>query len=335
MPSDLVVRFRSEGATLEIPADLVALGTQARPAAEAASRSPEGPVKLLLTGDRDYFVAVKGDLPAQAKKALAEQVGRSVLVVFPLRSPVRRRLASALALERGGPAAPPPAAAIDLTDGRTGAEPLWLLPNGRFSSSPSGSSGVDEAALVAAARWISSRRTTTFERLFAPSAFRPDQPARTERLSAAQAPELLAQVNEALAFAAVNGDVAKEDMNRAAQIRSASATILSHTIATALNDTSFRGAADAAAQRMFALIDAEKGDAARPMLRAHAIQLLQMRAPALSQADADKTKALVQSLVRAAPPYDQIRGPWRFVMASAGEFHDGECDILVTIYRFT
>lgn len=79
---------------------------------------------------------------------------------------------------------------------------------------------------MAAARWISSRRTTTFERLFAPSAFRPDQAARTERLSAEQVPELLAQVGEAIAFGAVSGAIAKEDANRAAQIRSAAATIL-------------------------------------------------------------------------------------------------------------
>lgn len=346
MPSDLVVRFRSEGATLEFPADLVAIGSQARPAADASGRAGGEAVRLLLTGDRDYFVAVSGELAAPAKKALAAQVGRTVLAVFPMRSPVRRRLAQAFGLEEGGAAAPRSTASLDLSAGVTGAAPLWLLPTGRFSSQGAagglraaaadggGAGAVDEAALVAAARWISSRRTTTFERLFAPSAFRPDQPARSERLTAEQATALLAQATEALAVGAASGDLAKQDANRAAQIRSACATILSHVIATATNDTSFRGAADAAAKALFALIDAETGDAAKPMLRAHAIQLLQIRAPALSQADAGRAKALVRSLVRESPPYDQIQGPWRFAMCSAGEFHEGECDILVNQFRF-
>ncbi|MFO0593601.1 MAG: hypothetical protein U0441_39030 [Polyangiaceae bacterium] len=335
MPSDLVVRFRSEGTVIELSADLVALGTQAGPAAAAYAPSPGSGPRLLLTGDRDYFVAVTGDLSDASKKALAKQVGRAVLAAFPGRTPVRRRLAKAIGLDApAAPAVVPSAAAIDLTVGVTGSAPLWLLPSGRFSSTLAGGSGVDEAALVAAARWISSRRTTTFERLFAPSAFRPDEPARAERLTADQAGALLAQVDEALAFAAAAGAVAKENEIRAAQIRSACATILSHTIATATNDPSFRAPADAAAKRLFGLIEAESGEHARPMLRAHAVQLLQMRAPALSAADADRARALVRSLVREAPPYDAIKGPWRFAMCSAGEFHDGECDILVSQYSF-
>lgn len=343
MPSDLVVRFRSEGATLEIPADLVAFGSQARPAAEAGKGATDGPVRLLLAGDRDYYVALSADVTAQVTKAIAAQVGKSVLAVFPMRTPVRRRLVAAYGLAEKVREAPSPArAALDLAEGRAGAEPLWLLPSGRFASSAGASRGAgekglttDEKALVAAARWISSRRTTTFERLFAPSAFRPDEAPRSDRLTAAQAAELLAQVDEALAVAAANGAIAKTDANRAAQIRSACATILSHVIATAISDTSFRSAADLAAQKMFALIDAEAGDAGKPMLRAHAIQLLQMRGPALSQTDTDKTKALVRSLIREAPPYAQLQGPWRFAMCSAGEFHEGECDILVSQFRFT
>src|SRR4029079_17326790 len=118
-------------------------------------------------------------------------------------------------------------------------------------------------------------------------------------------------------------------------LRSASATILSHLIATAKDDASFRGAADTAATMLFGLIDAEQGEAAMPMLRAHAIQLLQMRAPALSAGDVEKARALVRSLVREAPPYDDIKGPWRFSMCSASEFHEGECDILISTYKFT
>ena len=63
-----------------------------------------------------------------------------------------------------------------------------------------------------------------------------------------------------------------KDVNAAAQIRSAAATVLSHVIATANHDTSFRSAADSAARTLIALIDAEHGDTAKPMLRAHVIQ---------------------------------------------------------------
>ena len=333
MPSDLVIRFRSEGTNIEIPAHLLSHGPEARPAADQHARSSGATVHLLLTGDHDYFVAVTGDLGTAARQALSSRVGRTVLAVFPARSPVRRRLAAAYGLAE--PAVPPPAAAVDLTEGRPGAAPLWLLPDGRFSSSATRAEGVDEAALVAAARWITTRRTTTFERLFAPSAFHPEQPARAERLTAGQAAALLAQVGEALRYAAVTSDLAKQDANRAAQIRSASATILSHLIATAIKDTSFRSAADEAAKAMLALIDAESGDPAKPMLRAHAVQLLQMRAPALSEKDTAKVRDLVRSLVREAPPYAELTGPWRFAMCSASEFHEGECDILVTTYKFS
>jgi hypothetical protein len=334
MPSDLVIRFRSEGANVEIPAHLQAVGPDARPAADKHARSKSTAVHLLLTGDRDYFVAVTGDLAAPTRAALASRVGRTVLVVFPARTPVRRRLAAEYGLTALA-AAPRPAATLDLTEGRAGAAPLWLLPDGRFSSSDSRARGVDEAALVTAARWITTRRTTTFERLFTPSAFHPEQPARTERLTSEQAVALLAQVREALDLAAVTGELAAQDDRRAAQLRSASATILSHVIATASKDTSFRSAADTAAQRMLALIDAETGERAQPMLRAHAIQLLQMRAPALSASDTARARDLVRSLVREAPPYDELTGPWRFAMCSASEFHEGECEILVSTYKFT
>lgn len=334
MPSDLVIRFRSEGANVEIPAHLLNFGDQARPAAERHAQSRGKGIHLLLTGDRDYFVAVTGELAASVRQALAARAPRTVLVVFPARSPVRRRLAAAYGLAEP-PEPPRQTAPLDLTDGRAGAAPLWLLPEGRFSSAAARAQGVDEAALVTAARWITTRRTTTFERLFAPSAFHPEQAAREERLSPEQAAELLAQVREALAAAAVTGPLAAEDENRAAQVRSASATILSHVIATANRDPSFRSAADTAAAMMFALVESEAGARAKPMLRAHAIQLLQMRAPALSAKDTARARALVRSLVRAAPPYAELTGPWRFAMCSASEFHEGECDILVSTYGFT
>ena len=334
MPSDLVVRFRNEGETLEIPARLLAVGAKARPAADEIARGgPSAGVHLLLTGDRDYLVGVIGALPGAATKAIAARIGRSVLVVFPARSAVRRRVEAAYGLGEGK-APEGPQVAVDLTTGREGAPPLWILPDGRFSSTAAGAAGVDEAALVAAARWITSRRTTTFERLFAPSAFPPDEAVRPERLTAEQAHGLIAQVKAALAHAAVGGELAKQDVNRAAQIRSACATILSHLIGTANKDTSFRSAADQGAQLAFDLIAAETGELGKPMLRAHVIQLLQMRAPALSEADTTKARALVRSLVRERPPYESLGGPWRFAMCSASEFHEGECDILKETYKF-
>ncbi len=334
MPSDLVIRFRNEGQTLEIPAVLIAKSAEAKTlAAEAArgTRAKAGVIELFLAGDRDYFVAVN-EAHVSFVAALERRIGRNVLVVFPERSPVRRRLVSMWTVP---PAPLSVSNPIDLTLGREGAEPLWLLPNGRFSSTNVATEGVDEKALVAAARWITSRRTTTFERLFAPSAFRPDEPVRTERLTAEQAVGLLTQVKEALAFAAVNGSIATADENRATQVRSACATVLSHILGTVNRDPTFRSAADEAAQLTFSLISAEQGQAAKPMLRGHVIQLLQMRAPALSEADAAQVRTLVRSLVRERPPYESLVGPWRFAMCSASEFHDGECDILVGTYRFT
>ncbi len=111
----------------------------------------------------------------------------------------------------------------------------------------------------------------------------------------------------------MGGDLAKQDVNRAAQLRSACATVLSHLIGTATRDPSFRSSADEAAQLAFDLIAAEAGELGKPMLRAHVIQLLQMRAPALSEKDTNRTRTLVRSLVRERPPYDAsaVRGASR------------------------
>src|SRR5262245_29591582 len=118
MPSDLVVRFPSDGNPLEIPADLVVVGTKARAAAEEHGRTAAPAVRLLLTGDRDYFVAVGGELTAPKKKAIAAQVGQSVLVTFPQRKPVRRKLAAVYGLDSApGAAAPRAATPVDLTSG--------------------------------------------------------------------------------------------------------------------------------------------------------------------------------------------------------------------------
>lgn len=228
-------------------------------------------------------------------------------------------------------------AALDLTEGREHAAPLWLLPDGALSTSPAAAPEGMQAleAMVTAARWISSRRTTSFERLFPPSAFHPERPARDERLSTGQGTRLLDQARGALRAAAVAGEEAREDPLAAAQLRSAALTVLSHLTATALRDPAFAPVAEQAAAEIFALVDAEQGDAsARPALRAHAIQLLQLRAPALPAPMRDRARALVRSLVREAPPYAELTGPWAFAMCSGDEFYSGECRVLVEAHRF-
>jgi hypothetical protein len=81
---------------------------------------------------------------------------------------------------------------------------------------------------------------------------------------------------------------------------------------------------EAAAEKMFALIDVEKV----AMLRAHGILLLSQRGPWLSKADRERAKKLLNGLLRKAPPYAELRGPWRIAMCSASEFHKGDCDCL-------
>lgn len=221
-------------------------------------------------------------------------------------------------------------ATVNLTAGIFGAPPLFLLPDGRISNDPA---RVPEAGpallgtLVSLARWISSRRTSTFARLFPPSAFHPEQPVRHDRLSAAQAERLLAQLRAALQAAAGFPE-------EPAELRSAVLTALSHIVATVLDDPSYRAVADAAAGEIFALIDREQGPAARPALRAHAIFLLQLRGPALSEKDRERARALLRGLFRAAPPYAELPAAWNFAMCSDADFHAGEVDILRQRHHF-
>lgn len=236
--------------------------------------------------------------------------------------------------EQGELPAPGP---LDLTAGRAGAAPLWLLPDGSLTHEPQAApeGAAAREALVTAARWISARRTTSFERLFPQSAFHPEAPVRRERLSAGQGARLLEQVRGALRAAAVSGEEARRDPAGAAQVRSAGLTVLSHVIATALRDPGFAPLAGQAADEVLRLVEEEQGDdAARPALRAHAIHLLQLRAPALSAAHRDRARALVRGLVREAPPYDELKGPWSFAMCTSAEFHHGECRILERKYGF-
>ncbi len=333
MPDTTFVRVvDARGSKVNLAATLVAAGAETA-AAWARLRTTAG-THLLLAGDRDYAVTLVEPIANNASELIERMRHKAVRIVFPGRHGVRRRLADFIVVSAERVAAP--ADALDLTQGRDHAAALWLLADGSFSTDRNGSaSGIDAGpALVIAARWISSRRTTTFERLFPASAFRPDVPLRPERLTAEQGRGLLEQLRGALNAASVRGDFARDKPTEAAQIRSAALTVLSHLVATTLHDPGFRPIADVASAEMFTLVENEQGAQGMPALRAHAISLLSMRAPALSTTDADRARTLVKSLVREAPPYDELTGPWRFAICSAHDFHDGEVDIFVKKFGF-
>lgn len=331
MPNELVLRLRLNDEVLNLPGILRASGPDAAARFDQDRARPG--VRALLGGERAYYAELTPPIAADALGALEAARGRSVTVVFRGRTPVRRVLTDLARTQDTAEAGVP----LDLTEGRAGAAPLWLHPDGRVSTEPgSAPSGIAaRGALVTMARWISARRKTTFERLFPLSAFHPEAPERTERLSLEQASGLLDQVRGALREAAPSGPEAQRDPHGAAQARSGALTVLSHMVATVLKDDGWRAVAHEAAAEIFALIEAEQGhDAARPALRAHAIQLLQMRGPALGEGDQERATALLQGLLRASPPYAELTGPWRIAMCSDPEFHDGECDILVKKYRW-
>lgn len=351
-PSSLRLRCPPRVGIPELAATLIDRGSDAR-ATFAAHRHLPGS-HLLLSGDHDYYVVLSQRASPELAASLRSAMGAWLHVVFPGRSPVRRRLAEFQSVdapaaedstERSRPtsdvsAAPTrEATALDLNEGRDGAAPLFLLADGPFAASAEGPAPQGRAALdilVTAARWISTRRTSTFERLFPPSAFHPEQALRHERLSATQAERLLVQVRDALAATAVGTDAALQDAQAAAQLRSAGLTVLSHIVATLRSDATFKAVAEKSAEAIFALIDREQNHAtARPSLRAHAISLLQMRGPALTPAQRTRAASLLKSLIRQAPPYDELKHVWRFAMCSAWDFHEGECEILINRFDFT
>ena len=319
------------------PGELVVSGSAARKSFNAARAAPG--VHLLLVGERDFHVQLSA--PADdARARLRAAVGDKVQVHFAGRSTrVRRSLAAVGGKSRptraAEPAAPAPARpALDLTTAVYGAPPLFLLPDGTLAGTADGPAprGLDALpVLVTAARWVSTRRTTSFECLFPASPFHPEEPLRPERLGPAQAEAMLAQLDDVLRAAAIGG---AGDPVDAAQLRSAALTVLSHLLATVLRDASFRDVADRAAARILALVDAETGPGARAELRAHAISLLSMRGPALSPEHQARAEALLRGLRRAAPPYAELTGPWRFVLNSAHEFFPGEVQLLQSKYGY-
>lgn len=343
MANRLEVQVRNHDGLVAVvhtfPAELMSSGSGARKSFNAA-RAAAG-VHLLLIGERDYHVQLS-PAPGDARDVLSLALGKRVQVQFAGRKTSVRRTLSAIGGQAPRSAAPTPAApepprsALDLTAAVFGAPPLFLLADGTLSGHAEGPAPVWLDALpvlVTAARWVSTRRTTSFECLFPASPFHPEEPLRPERLSAGQAQALLAQLNAVLAAAAPGA--ANVDPIDAAQLRSAALTVLSHIVATVLKDPSFRAVADQAAARIFALIAAESGPKARPELRAHAISLLAMRGPALRPEDQKQAEALLRSQRRSAPPYAELGGTWRFVLNSAAEFFPGEFKLLQTKYGFT
>lgn len=327
MAKQLSVRVR--GLDHPFPAELVVAGPGARASFDAAATGPG--VHLLLVGEQDYHVRLTAADPAPA--ALAAARGQRVVVKFAgRRTSVRRTLAGLSGQERKDS---PPAAAHDLTSGIFGAAPLWLLPDGTLAASAAGPAPRDASALpvvVAAARWVSTRRTTSFECLFPASPFHPDLAVRSERLTAAQADALVDQLAAILAAAPPVSDL---DATDAAQLRSACATVLSHVVATALKAPDYRAVADRAVARLLLLVADESGPGGRPDLRAHVINLLSMRGPALAKPDQERVQALLRGLRRAAPPYAELTGPWRFVLNAAGEFLGGQMKLLQKKFGFT
>ncbi|WP_106389627.1 hypothetical protein [Enhygromyxa salina] len=307
-------------------------------AGDNATRSFElletGPgVHVLVGGHRPFHLLVTEALDDEGRGRLRELVGHRVMVRFGERPPLRRRIAAVggAGLEQVTPEA------LDLTAGLYGAAPLWLHADGTLASTEQGAAprGLDAlATMVSAARWISSRRTSSFERLFPASAFHPDEPERTERLDLDQGRALLDQLGDVLEAARVGREAATASTVEAAQLRSAALTVLSHLCATVTKDPQFRPVADAAAAKIFELIAAEQGPGSRPELRAHAINLLSLRGPALSEADRARAQALLRGMIRPAPPYDEYTGRWRFAVASAFAFNEGERDAFVEHHGF-
>src|SRR4051812_34622175 len=134
MPSDTIVRLRAGSDTIDVPVSLDAAGPGASAAFNRSRAS--GGVHLLVGGDRDYAFTVLSPVTPAIAAALSSARGRSVIVRFAGRGSVRPRLKDyVLPSAPVAAASPAPAAdTLDLTEGRAGAAPLWLLPSGLVSA---------------------------------------------------------------------------------------------------------------------------------------------------------------------------------------------------------
>jgi hypothetical protein len=299
MAKQLSVRVR--GLDRSFSAELVASGASAKSSFDAASGDPG--VHLLLTGEPAYHARLTAPGPAPA--ALVAAARKTVVVQFAGRKTSVRRTLTCLSGQK--PKDSQQAAPQDLTAGIFGAAPLFLLPDGTLAASADGPAPRDESGLalvVAAARWVSMRRTTSFECLFPASPFHPELSVRSEHLTAAQAEALVDQLESILAAAAPVSDL---DAIDAAQMRSAVATVLSHVVATVRKDPTFRAVADRAVARLLLLVSDEDGPGGRPDLRAHVINLLSMRGPALAKPDQKQACRRCSAACGAsAPPYAEL-----------------------------
>ncbi|MCA9660294.1 MAG: hypothetical protein KC486_18270 [Myxococcales bacterium] len=356
MSMKVTVRFRNSSGSHILSGILVEGGEEA-PASFGVAIADAG-AHVLLGGIRSYHVKLDETLDADGVALVRGRVGKRVTIRFEgVRGTYRARLEAVGGQAFAEPEPEPTsfaapehdaeaeaaeaeaAGSLHLTSTIYGAKPLYLLKRGALAATPIGPAptGMDALeTMVTAARWVSSRRTSSFERLFPASAFHPDQPARDDRLSVAQAGALLEQLASILEAAAPGAREAPEAALDAAQLRSACVTVLAHVIATANKDPDFRGPADRAAAMIFGLIDAEQGEGSRPEIRAHAVQLLSQRGPALTDAQRERVRELLTGLRRQAPPYDELtEGPWRFALNSGYEFHKGGIEVLKKRYDFT
>ncbi len=327
---DVTLRLRRRGQ--EFTGEVLASADEAEASFHRAERGAGS--HLLLGGDRPYHVMLSAD-PSQADgKKIVDAIGTRVLLKFGAGRALRRRLQAV-----GGTGLRPTPAAVNLTSTFYKAVSLYLRADGTISRSSDGPapSGLDALdAIVAAARWVSSRRTTTFTCLFPPSPFHPDEDESDERLSLEQAAGLHAQLAAIATFVAASSEIAAQHPIDAAQLRSAVITVLSHIVATARDDAAFTPMSHTAAQTILDLIDGETGAHARPELRAHAIHLMSMRAPHVSEVQQQRVRELLAGLRRNAPPYEQLKGrPWRFAVCSAYDFHEGEYEVLRDKYDFS
>src|SRR5690349_14255575 len=136
MPSDVIVRIRSDRGFVDLPGTVDAVGPAALSAFEERKSAPGIHLLAVAVSDSDYAISLSAPVPGESLAALREREGRAVLVVFPGHSPVRRRLGGVAVSNVEvvpDPGVASQAAPIDLTAGREGAAPLWLLPAGVFS----------------------------------------------------------------------------------------------------------------------------------------------------------------------------------------------------------
>ncbi|MGB1017411.1 MAG: hypothetical protein ACPG4T_24960, partial [Nannocystaceae bacterium] len=159
---EVKLRLRRNG--VEFAGSVVATAELAQASFERAS-SGEG-THVLLGGDRPYHVVVTAQLTGDDLEKIVAAIGSRVLVKFAKRRALRRKLVAV-----GGKGAHREPKAVDLLAPFYQAIPLYLRHDGTLSRIPEGGPplGLDALdTLVAAARWVSSRRTTTFTRLFVP-----------------------------------------------------------------------------------------------------------------------------------------------------------------------